>query len=173
MNKITLTLLLMFCLCFSNTKAQSTDSKNAPYESLDSIISNLYSSISGDKTKVRNLEFFKSLFHKDARLIFNKYDNGKPKLVFVTPEEYLNRVSEYFKKNDFFEREVYRKVDSFGSMTQVFSTYESSESDDKKVKPFARGINSIQLLNDGKRWWVVNLYWTGENLPIPKEYLPK
>jgi hypothetical protein len=38
-----------------------------------------------------------------------------------------------------------------------------------------RGINSIQLLNDGHRWWVVNIYWlqeTPEN-QIPLEYLPK
>ncbi len=34
-------------------------------------------------------------------------------------------------------------------------------------------INSFQLLNDGKRWWVVTIYWqneTPEN-PLPKEYL--
>jgi hypothetical protein len=37
-----------------------------------------------------------------------------------------------------------------------------------------RGINSIQLLNDGKRWWIVNIYWTQENEehPIPERYLP-
>jgi hypothetical protein len=37
-----------------------------------------------------------------------------------------------------------------------------------------RGINSIQLFNDGKRWWIVNVYWSQEtkrNL-IPQEYLP-
>jgi hypothetical protein len=59
-------------------------------------------------------------------------------------------------------------------MTQVFSTYESyrSEADEE---PFARGINSIQLLNDGSRWWIINIYWTAEskNNPIPVEYLPK
>jgi len=25
-----------------------------------------------------------------------------------------------------------------------------------------RGIKSIQLFNDGKRWWIVNIYWTQE-----------
>jgi len=35
------------------------------------------------------------------------------------------------------------------------------------------GCNSIQLMNDGARWWIVSIYWTGEtpaNL-IPKKYL--
>ncbi|MGK0428346.1 MAG: hypothetical protein ACJAUR_002467 [Ulvibacter sp.] len=37
-----------------------------------------------------------------------------------------------------------------------------------------RGINSIQLLDDGNRWWIVNIYWTqeSEENPIPNEYLP-
>ena len=36
-------------------------------------------------------------------------------------------------------------------------------------KPFARGINSIQLLNDGHRWWIVTVYWDSErpDNPLP------
>ncbi len=39
--------------------------------------------------------------------------------------------------------------------------------------PFMRGINSIQLLNDGGRWWVVSVFWDAERpgLTIPSEYL--
>lgn len=41
--------------------------------------------------------------------------------------------------------------------------------------PFARGINSIPLLNDGTRWWVVTVFWDSEGPtnPIPARYLPK
>jgi hypothetical protein len=36
-----------------------------------------------------------------------------------------------------------------------------------------RGINSIQLFNDGTRWWVVNIFWDSERqgLTIPDKYL--
>jgi len=36
-------------------------------------------------------------------------------------------------------------------------------------------VNSIQLMNDGERWWVVSIYWLGETerMPLPKNYLPK
>jgi hypothetical protein len=36
-----------------------------------------------------------------------------------------------------------------------------------------RGINSIQLFNDGKRWWIVNIYWQQESAEnrIPEKYL--
>ena len=38
-----------------------------------------------------------------------------------------------------------------------------------------RGINSIELFWDGKRWWIAGAIWTDETKanPIPKEYLPK
>ncbi|MCG2792571.1 MAG: hypothetical protein L6262_03360 [Weeksellaceae bacterium] len=177
MKQTIITTTILLGLCFSNIYGQSTTKSNdVSYESLDSIITNLYASISGKKTKERDFGYAKSFFYKDARLIiYTKNEKGEYKALFVTPEEYFAKVSEYFKSHDFFEREISRKVDTFGPITQVFSTYESSESEDKKVKPFARGINSIQLLNDGKRWWIINLYWTSETAenPIPKEYLPK
>jgi hypothetical protein len=38
-----------------------------------------------------------------------------------------------------------------------------------------RGINSIQLFFDGKRWWAVTIFWDSERpgQSIPEEYLPK
>ncbi len=41
-------------------------------------------------------------------------------------------------------------------------------------KPFKRGINSIQLMNDGSRWWIVSVFWLGEapGHPIPAKHLP-
>jgi hypothetical protein len=79
-----------------------------------------------------------------------------------------------FAKEGFYEREVARKTDSFGHVTHVFSTYESRHAIDD-TKPFTRGINSIQLFNDGSRWWVVTIYWDSErpDQPIPSQYLPK
>jgi len=36
-----------------------------------------------------------------------------------------------------------------------------------------RGINSIQLMHDGRRWWVVSIFWEPESppTPIPEKYL--
>ncbi len=71
----------------------------------------------------------------------------------------------------FFEKEVARRLDCFGNVCQAFSTYEARRSPSDE-KPFVRGINSIQLLNDGKRWWVASVAWDTErpNNPIPAQY---
>jgi hypothetical protein len=60
-----------------------------------------------------------------------------------------------------------------GNVTQVFSSYESRHS--PSDKPFDRGINSIQLLNDGKRWWVLSILWDSERAdnPLPANFAGK
>jgi hypothetical protein len=64
-----------------------------------------------------------------------------------------------------------RDLDCFGNVCQAFSTYEARRGPFDQ-KPFATGINSIQLLNDGLRWWVASIVWDTErpSNPIPPEY---
>ncbi len=73
----------------------------------------------------------------------------------------------------FFEREIARRTDCFGNVCQVFSTYESRHTA-SDAKPFERGVNSIQLVRDGKRWWIASVAWDAErpDNPIPAPYLP-
>jgi hypothetical protein len=134
----------------------------------------VYDVISGDAGQKRDWARFHTLFHKDARMI----PTGKnPKTGIVaaramSPADYVKGNEPFFDKEGFFEREIARKTDVYGNIAQVFSTYEAFKKADDK-KPFMRGINSFQLLNDGKRWWVMTIYWqaeTPEN-PIPKQYL--
>jgi hypothetical protein len=71
----------------------------------------------------------------------------------------------------FYETEVSRKTDCFGNVCQVFSTYASRHAPGDE-KPFIRGINSIQLVKDGRRWWVASVVWDTErpDNPIPPQY---
>ena len=65
-------------------------------------------------------------------------------------------------------------TEQFGQIAHAFSTYESRHAPDD-AKPSQRGINSIQLMNDGKRWWIVTIFWQGEDekTPLPEKYLKK
>jgi hypothetical protein len=139
----------------------------------DAIVAALYDSISGPAGD-RDWDRFRSLFIPEAQLIatFKKKD-GTLSYKVMTVQGYVDNTGKYFKEHGFYEREVSRKTENFGSITHLFSTYESRET--KDGKPFERGINSIQLYNDGSRWWVVEVYWTGETPenPIPEQYLTK
>jgi hypothetical protein len=63
----------------------------------------------------------------------------------------------------FFEYETSRRVEFFGSVAHVLSSYETKRAPDA-LTPFGGGINSIQLLWTGDGWSVVSLLWD-EGLP--------
>ncbi|WP_298238157.1 hypothetical protein [uncultured Algibacter sp.] len=141
---------------------------------LDSTLKNLYGVISGEKGEKRNWKQFKFLFKPDAKLIPSGKNNaGVYQVRYMSPDDYIKNSGKWLVENGFFEKEISRRVNNFGAITQVFSTYKSYYSK-KDTEPFMRGINSIQLLNDGERWWIINIYWTQETdeNPIPKAYLP-
>ena len=140
----------------------------------DAIIAALYASISGPAGQKRDWPRFRSLFIPDARLIVarpRRPEGPVPPRV-MTPEQYITGSSAALEQG-FFEREISRISETFGGVTHRFSTYESRmRAEDPQ--PFARGINSIQLLYDGQRWWVVTVFWDSERPgnSIPAKYLP-
>ncbi|MFK7833904.1 MAG: hypothetical protein AB8B52_11550 [Winogradskyella sp.] len=167
-------LFIAFVMSLSLTAQETTDySKNV--STLDSTIASLYSVISGDKGEARNWELFKHLFQKDAKLIPTwKNPKGETKVRYMSPDDYINSSGKWLVENGFHEVELNREVQTFGNITHVFSTYEAYQSKADKT-PLMSGINSIQLFNDGNRWWIINIYWMQESdeFPIPEAYLPK
>src|SRR5207245_38274 len=162
----------------SQTSTASAAEPTAPaakpedVRSMDSIMAALYDVISGTAGQKRDWDRMRSLFVPGARLIpAAKQAGGDIRTRVLSVDDYVSRAQPFFDKEGFFESEVARRVEQYGHIAQVFSTYESRH--EKAGKPFTRGINSIQLLNDGKRWWIVTIYWEGETpeTPIPDEYL--
>jgi len=169
--------LFLTLLFGQNLMAQQTETLTAnpaDVSSMDAIIKSVYDVISGDARQKRDWNRFRSLFHPSARLIpTGKNPNtGIISARAFTPEDYIIRSGPYLEKEGFHEREIARRTEIFGNIAHVFSTYETFHKAADK-KPFMRGINSIQLLNDGKRWWVLTIYWQQETseTPLPKKYL--
>jgi len=174
MNKISI-IFVAIVLIFTTVKADEPDQYQEKVKTLDSTLATLYGVISGEAGEERDWDLFHYLFAADARLIPSFKDKeGKITYQSLTPAGYVERSGKWLVENGFYEIEIAREVDKFGPVVQVFSTYESYHSK-KDKEPFMRGINSIQLLNDGERWWVLNIYWSqeSEENPIPKQYLPK
>ena len=154
---------------------QRPPANSADVASADAIVAALYDVISGPAGQKRNWDRFRSLFVPGGRLIptFVAQD-GSVRHRMLDVEDYIAGSGKSLEERGFFERELHRTTEQYGNIMHVFSTYDSkAKANDEK--PFARGINSIQLLNDGKRWWVVNVFWDAERAtnPLPAEYLPK
>jgi hypothetical protein len=157
----------------------------ADVDSIDHILAALYDVISGPAGKKRDWDRLRSLFVPGARMMPtgprrppgtapDSPLTGKEEYAtrVLTVEDYVARSGAFLETNGFFERESARRTESFGHIAHVFSTYESRHKADD-AKPFQRGINSIQLMNDGARWWIVSIFWEGETerTPLPEKYL--
>lgn len=160
----------------ADEKTLPPDAEKEDVESIDAILAALYDVISGEKDQKRDWERFKTLFVSGATLIpcSGKNEQGKVTARVLTPEGFAELASLATRQSAFYEKEISRKTDRFGHMAHVLSTYESRLEKDA-AEPFARGINSFQLLWDNSRWWVVTIFWDQEadDQPIPAEYLPK
>jgi len=147
---------------------------DADTSTIGSIVDALYECISGGPGEPRDWELFRNLFHEDAHLIPSALEeDGRLRARAYTPEGYIQRTEKFFLENGFFEKEIARRVLTFGGIAHVFSTYEGRRSESEEP-PFLRGINSIQLLNEGDRWRVVTVFWQpeSEGVPLPPEFLP-
>jgi len=145
----------------------------AEFSSPDTVVKALYDVISGPAGGKRDWDRMRSLFAPQASMvaIYRTKASGMKRQV-LTVEDYIRISGPYLEKNGFFEKEVAKRVEEFGSLRHVWSTYESrSKAED--AKPFERGINSIQLWNDGQRWWITSIAWQGEDSKtlLPKKYL--
>jgi hypothetical protein len=139
-------------------------------DSIDSVTKAVYEVISGPAGP-RNWDRFRSLFAEGARLIVVRISNGHPAPLVMTVDEYVTRSGANMQTNAFYESEVARRIETFGNIAHVFSTYESRRAPGDK--PFARGINSFQLVKDGDAWKVMTILWDSEREgnAIPEKYL--
>ncbi|WP_179353973.1 hypothetical protein [Winogradskyella vidalii] len=164
-------ILIAFTL---NLSAQEPKDFTSNVASIDSTMASLYSAISGNKGDVRNWDLFRHLFRKDAKLIPIGKKDGQTTIRYMSADDYIKSSGAWLAENGFHEVEIKRETQLFGDMAHVYSTYEAYTSKDDET-PMMKGINSIQLFNDGKRWWIVNLYWkqASEASPIPEAHLPE
>ena len=152
-----------------------SDKTEKTLETIDGILAALYAVISGPAGQKRDWERMRTLFAPGARLMptapVPPPDEGQTVQV-LDVDGYVARAGNYLEENGFFESETARRVETYGHIAHAWSTYESRHRADDP-EPFARGINSIQLMHDGRRWWLVTIFWEAETprTPIPEQYL--
>ena len=141
--------------------------------SLDGIMRAFYDVVSAPAGQPRQWSRDRTLYIPDIRFIsVNVGKDGKVHTSTMTHQRFVDGSNGSMVKQGFFETELHRVTRSFGNVTQVFSTYEMRQRADGPG--IGRGVNSIQLYNDGSRWWIASVAWDDEREgnPITKEFLP-
>jgi hypothetical protein len=155
-----------------DSSPQAPPAKPADVNSIDTILRALYDVISGPPGE-RDWNRFRSLFAPGARLTSTTKSATSTTPRLLTVDDYIHLAGNYFLTHGFFESPIVNRVQKFGNIAQVFSSYESRNAADQK--PFVRGINSIQLFYDGSRWWILSILWDEESPtnPLPPEMAAK
>ncbi len=141
----------------------------ADVSEIDQLIKTLYAVISGPAGP-RDWKRFRSLFHTDA---YMAAFNAKRELRKFSPVQYIQNNGPFFMQNSFNEKEIGRKVNQFGNVAQVFTSYEFVAGTNPPTNK--RGINSIELVKEKGRWFIMSITWDEESKdqPIPPAYLNK
>ena len=142
--------------------------------SADAIIAALYDANTNLVDRKVEADRFRSLFVPGVRLMPTlRPPTAKGIIRIQTVENYVEQAGSGPPRHGFSEREIARTSQAFGNIMQAFSTYETHR--DSSDKNPIRGINSIQLFDDGTRWWVVSVLWDNARAdkPIPPEFLKK
>lgn len=144
----------------------------ADVQTIDGIVAALYDVISGGIGQPRDWNRMRSLFIPEARImaIGPKRDSKDVALRIMTVSDYIANSGPILIETGFREKELSRKTEVWGELAHVFTTYETNT---EKSKTVQRGINSVQLMNDGTRWWIVSLLFEAERaqLSLPETYL--
>ena len=148
--------------------------KASDVDTVGHLLTSLYDVISGPAGKARDWDRFRSLFLPDGRLGVIRAGTSErtSDAAFLTPGMYVERDDPYFKTHGFFERGIANRVEEFGNLVQVWSTYESRHAENDQ-QPFARGVNALQIVHAQGRFWVASILWDEERpgLTLPDKYL--
>jgi hypothetical protein len=134
---------------------------------VDTLIAALYEVISFDEGGEPDWARMKSLFSEHARITRITPD-GTDYLDLAGFQELAKETFELGVYTRFHEIEVLRDDRRFGGLAHVLSAYETRHSP-TAVEPFARGVNSLQLIHEATGWKVLSLFWDEERLDNPLE----
>lgn len=139
---------------------------------IDGIIKAFYDVISGPAGAPRQWARDRSLYIPDVHFVSMAKRQGEIVAEVMDHQEFVDNSNSFLVSRGFYEIEIHRVTRRFGNIAHVFSTYESRATVDGPVTD--RGVNSLELFWDGKRWWIAGAIWDEEreDNPIPKDLLP-
>ena len=128
---------------------------------IGAVVDAMYAMVSGPAGR-RDWSNQDAVFHPDARQMRTGVEGATPWIKIMTPQSYAADTGQFFASTDFFEVEIARRIDVLGNMAHAWSLYEARNAPDDAT-PERRGINSIQLYNDGVAGWrIISMIWDNE-----------
>ncbi|MBK6593151.1 MAG: hypothetical protein IPG23_10645 [Burkholderiales bacterium] len=120
--------------------------------SIDGIIRAYYEVVSGPAGAVVDVARDRSLHHPKAWVAKTDTGAGGQPVAQVTTLKQFHGANKP-RKQGYWEKETDRVVSRSGNMVHVWSSFATARAEGGE--PYVRGVNSVTLFHDGKRWWIM------------------
>ena len=123
---------------------------------IERIMAALYQSISGNDDSERDWDLSKSLFHPDARVSPNAFEDRVRTV--MTEDQFQADARPRIAPRAFFEWEVERDVRITGEVASIRSHYQAAES--PHGEPIIKeGVNHLILIREEGQWEIMAIAW--------------
>jgi len=126
---------------------------------LDSLIAEMYESISFEKGERPDWKRNDELYAPGARLV-RVNDSGVFEFDLPSYRENFEAMIDSGEMPSFWEGELWRRTDLFDDVAHIVSAYETRRT--RAGEMMNRGVNSIQAFRRGGRWWISAMIWRRE-----------
>ncbi|MDP2470841.1 MAG: hypothetical protein Q8W46_08245 [Candidatus Palauibacterales bacterium] len=128
----------------------------ADQEAIAALMRHLYESISGRDDSERDWDLCLSLFHPEARVSPNAFQDRVRGV--MTEEEFQADARPRIAGTAFFEWEVEHDLEITGEVASVRSRYQAAET--PGGEPIIKeGVNHLLLIKDVGRWVILAIAW--------------
>jgi hypothetical protein len=125
-------------------------------EAIARVVKDLYESISGKDDSERDWALSRSLFHPDARVSPNAFEDRVRGV--MTEDEFQADARPRIAPRAFFEWEVERDIEITGEVASVRSRYQAAET--LHGEPIIKeGVNHVILIREEDQWLIMALAW--------------
>jgi hypothetical protein len=147
--------------------ATAQPAANADLAEIDRTVLAVYDVISGPPVQKRDFDNMRLLFEQGATL----KAIGQKGIRGGSLEDYISRNAEVLEKEGFTEKELGRRVELWGNLATVWSSYDGRTANGSFHE---RGINSFQLVKVDGKWLVATILWQEETpaFPLPTDMNP-
>jgi hypothetical protein len=135
---------------------------------IDGVINEGLNIVSGKRGENRDWEAFRQLFTDNAQISVLVHDSLENAQIHTYSLEQFVRIGmQFYEKDGFIEYEMGRTIEEYNGVATVFQSYYA-----KELGLEEEGINTYQLIFDGKRWWISSLLWTSNRngVEVPSKY---
>lgn len=162
MNRVAFFVVCVVAASCAGTRGAASNRPDNDEAAVRAAVDTLYAVVSGEKGVPRPWERLKELFVPEGYFCISGVGrDGAPRSRTFSVDAFVEGASRNAAEESFYERPMVTRVEVFGGVANVWSSYASSRA--RNGEPFARGVNAFTLIKTAEGWRFCVVAWSEES----------